>query len=345
LLAEPLPLWCGLPVCTLPVQAGCLHHNAPSPQQGGGKRRRQKDYPLAVLGRGSGVVAESVKARISRKEVEQVILEGFFASCSATDRPARAVRAGLQEMGLSYAADPSISRQLARFLATEISPAAQDLLVPLRGGLFAHPTHVLFNGGVMKASALCNRMVQLLNSWLKKEGAEPVRVLRVPDPDLSVAQGAVYYGLARRGSGVRIGGGVGRSYYIGVAAASPAVPGRLPPTKALCVVPFGMEEGAEADVPGAEFGLVAGAPAQFRFLSSTTRRHDGLGSLVEARSGRFVELAPLEANLSVTNGAAAGTLVPVRLRSKITSAGTLELWLYERDGAGKWKVEMNVRDG
>jgi len=307
------------------------------------RKRKEKDYPLAILGRGSGVVAESVKARIAREEVAQVILDGFFGFCSATDRPARTLRAGLQELGLSYAADPSVSRHLARFLAKESLSAARDLPVPLRGGLFAHPTVVLFNGGVLKASALCNRLVQLLNGWLKKEGAEAVRVLRAAEPDLAVARGAVYYGLAMRGKGVRIRGGVARSYYIGVETAAPTVPGRRPPTKALCVVPFGMEEGAEADVPGVEFGLVVGEPAQFRFLSSTTRRDDKLGDLVEERRNSFEELAPIEANLPVTKQAAAGTLVPVRLRSKITAVGTLELWLHERKGPGKWKLEMKVR--
>lgn len=304
------------------------------------RRKKAKDYPLAILGRGSGVVAESVKTRTTREEVAQVILDGFFGFCSATDRPERMLRAGLQELGLSYAADPSVSRHLARFLAKESLEAARDLPGPLRGGLFAHPTVVLFNGGVMKAAALCDRLVILLNRWLKEEGAEPVRVLSTPEPDLAVARGAVYYGLAMRGKGVRIRGGVARSYYIGVETAAPTVPGRSPPTKALCVVSFGMEEGAEADVPGAEFGLVVGEPAQFRFLSSTTRRDDKLGSLVEERRNSFEELAPIQASLPVTKRAAAGTLVPVRLRSRITAVGTLELWLHERDGPGKWKLEI-----
>jgi hypothetical protein len=146
------------------------------------------------------------------------------------------------------------------------------------------------------------------------------------------------------GQGVRIRGGVARSYYIGVETSMPAVPGHKPPTKAICVVPFGMEEGAEAEVPGAEFGLVVGESAQFRFFSSTTRRHDRLGSTVQDRGDGLAELAPVEASLPATRRIRAGTLVPVRLRSKVTTVGTVELWCYERGGPGKWKLELSVKE-
>src|SRR5205807_248004 len=153
--------------------------------------------------------------------------------------------------------------------------------------------------------------------------------------DLAVARGAAFYGLGRKGKGVRIRGGVPRAYYIGVETSMPAVPGHRAPLKALCVVPFGMEEGAEATVPNAEFGLVVGEPAQFRFLSSTTRRDDQVGSSIEDWGDTIQELAPIEANLPATKKAAAGTLVPVTLQSKVTAIGTLELWCRERGGNGQ----------
>ena len=81
-------------------------------------------------------------------------------------------------------------------------------------------------------------------------GRAPVRVLAGADPDLAVARGAATYGLARRGRGVRIRGGTARAYYVGVETAMPAVPGMAPPVKALCVAPFGMEEGSEVELPG-----------------------------------------------------------------------------------------------
>ena len=302
------------------------------------------ELPLAILGRGSSVIGKTIKTKITREEVAKVILEGFFGMCKATDRPAKAIRMGLQELGLSYASDPSVSRQLARFLARENLAQGKDFPVQLKGKAFVHPTAILFNGGVMKANMLCDRVIELVNEWLKSEGSDPLRVLPSNDLDIAVARGAAFYGLGQRGKGVRIRGGVARTYYIGVESSMPAVPGHRPPIKALCVVSFGMEEGTEAEVPGAEFGLVVGEPAQFRFLSSTTRRDDRVGNTIEDWEGTCSELAPIEANLPATKKATAGTLVPVKLQTKVTAVGTLELWCKERDGNGQWKLELNVRE-
>src|SRR6185436_11023825 len=116
--------------------------------------------------------------------------------------------------------------------------------------------------------------------------------------------------------GVRIRGGTARTYYIGVETSLPAVPGAPPPLKALCVVPFGMEEGTEADVPNHESFLVVGAPAEFRFLSSTVRQEDAVGTLVEEWDDQIEEMAPLSATLEAEGGPA--RYVPVRLHSKVT---------------------------
>jgi hypothetical protein len=169
-----------------------------------------------------------------------------------------------------------------------------------------------------------------------------VGVLPSADLDLAVARGAAYYGMVRRGKGVRIRGGTARVYYVGVETSLPAIPGAPPPLKALCVVPFGMEEGTEVDVPGQEFGLVVGAPAEFRFLSSTVRRDDGVGTLVEEWDNEVEESTPMQATLEATKGQ--GQIVPVHLHSKVTEVGTLELWCISRDGKQKWKLEFNVRE-
>jgi hypothetical protein len=162
------------------------------------------------------------------------------------------------------------------------------------------------------------------------------------DLDLAVARGAAYYGLVRRGKGVRIRGGAARSYYVGVETSLPAVPGAAPPIKALCVVPFGMEEGTEADIPKQEFGLVVGAPAEFRFLGSTIRRADTPGTLIEEWEGQIDELAPVTTTLEAPGKE--GQMVPVHLHSKVTEIGTLELWCLSRDGKQRWKLEYNVRE-
>jgi hypothetical protein len=199
---------------------------------------------------------------------------------------------------------------------------------------------------VMKAAMLRDRVVEVLNSWLSAEGLEPLsakEILDAPDLDHAVACGAAYYGRARSGRGVRIRSGAPRTYYIGIESAMPAVPGLPAPLKALCVVPFGMEEGTEAKIPDREFGLIVGEPAEFRFLSSTVRKQDQIGSLVEDWGiDDIQELSPLEVTLKVDGQE--DTVLPVRLESRVTEIGTLELWCVSRDGQQRWKLELNIRE-
>jgi molecular chaperone DnaK (HSP70) len=298
--------------------------------------------PVTVLGRGSRVIGGTLKGELTRADVERVLVEGFFANCPADAEPARQRAVGLQELGLPYAADPAVTRHLAAFLRRNAEVLAQR--APTRRSKKKSPqvTAVLFNGGVFKADALRDRLVSVLNGWTKEAGGAPVKVLHGTDLDLAVARGAAYYGLVRRGKGVRIRGGTGRTYYVGVESSLPAVPGFPAPLKALCVVPFGMEEGTEADVPGQEFGLVVGEPAEFRFLGSTIRRSDPVGTLVEEWEGQIDELSPLATTLEAPGSE--GKAVPVHLHTKVTEVGILELWCLSRDGKQKWKLEFNVRE-
>src|SRR5216684_2645938 len=197
----------------------------------------------------------------------------------------------------------------------------------------------------MKAAELRGRVVEVLNSWLRQEGFDALgikQILEAPDLEHAVARGAVYYGKACRGRGVRIRSGASRTYYVGIESAMPAVPGMEAPLKALCVVPFGMEEGTEAVVPDREFGLVLGEPAEFRFLSSSIRKQDRVGDLLENWGSEIEELNPLEVTLRLDGQQ--GTLLPVRLESRVTEIGTLELWCASRDGANRWKLELNIRE-
>jgi hypothetical protein len=291
----------------------------------------RKSEPIVILGRSRKVIGGSLKTEIARADVEAALVDGFFPVVPAGAKPAAGRRMGLQELGLPYATDPAITRHVAAFLARHREVAPEG------------PTAVLFNGGVTKAGPLRDRIVEMLSSWRGKAGT--VRVLGGARPelvDVAVAEGAATYGLARRGRGVRIRGGTARAYYVGIETAAPAVPGVAAPMKALCVAPFGMEEGTEVELPGVEFGLVVGEPAEFRFLGSSVRRGDGPGTVVEpSEVGELEELAPLEATLSAAGEE--GRTVPVRLRAHVTDVGTLELWCVAREGDRRWKVEFNVR--
>ncbi len=276
-----------------------------------------KEQPITILGRGTGLVGGTVKTKLKRADVERILLEGFLPAASLDEVP-QGRRATLAEIGLPYAADPAFTRHLAHFLH--------------RQG--AAPTRVLFNGGVLRADLVRNRILEVMNSWF------PTPVVPLVGEDLmhAVARGAAYYGLARQGQGVRVRGGVPRSYYIGVESAMPAVPGMRVPLKALTVAPFGMEEGTGVKFPEREFALSVGERAQFRFLQSTVRKGDAPGSLIEDLGSDFEETSPIEVFLP----GAAGEIVPVTLETLVTETGVLELWFVARDGR-RWKLEFNVR--
>jgi len=282
--------------------------------------------PVVVLGRSRKVIGGAVRTDLGRVEVEATLIDGFFPKVGPEARPHAARRVGLQEIGLPYANDAAITRHIAAFVARHHDVAPDGV------------SALLFNGGVMHAPRFRDRLASVLRSWR----GDDVRVLAGAHPDLAVAEGAAVYGLARRGRGVRIRGGAARAYYVGVEVAAPAVPGVAAPVKALCVAPFGMEEGTELAVPNAEFGLVVGEPAEFRFFGSSVRRDDVAGTLVERwQPGELEELAPIEAALTAKGQD--GRTVPVHLRAHATEIGTLELYCVARDGKGRWKLELNVR--
>jgi molecular chaperone DnaK (HSP70) len=295
---------------------------------------KETAMPVAILGRGRKVVGGTLRAEIARAEVERTLVEGFFPTCAVSDRPQGQRRTAVQELGLPYASDAAVTRHLAQFLSRHhgATGATPD---------FARPTAVLFNGGVMRAAGLRTRLVDVVNGWLQTVGAPTLRVLTGGDPEHAVARGAAYYGLARRGRGVRIRGGTARAFYLGVETAMPAVPGLRPPIKALCVVPHGIEEGSDVELPKQEFGLVVGEPAEFRFLSSSTRRDDIVGTVVESWTDDIEELPPLDSTLEWEGQE--GTTVPVRLQARVSEVGVLELWFVSRDGSRRWKLEFNVR--
>ena len=306
--------------------------------------------PIVVPGRGSQLLGSSLRSELTRDEIEKVLVDGFFPNVPASARPVARARVGLTQIGLPYASDPAITKHLAAFLGKQAGAAAALDPGAERSGERApkllRPTAVLFNGGVMKSPALRGRVIDALNGWLEAEGARPVRVLEGADLDLGVARGAAYYGLARRGRGLRIRGGTARAYYVGIESAVPAVPGLEPPIIALCVAPFGMEEGTEAELPPQEFGVVVGEPVRFRFFGSTVRRDDQAGlELDHWREGEIDELPPIEVTLPA-DGRTEGDVVPVRLRASITEVGTLLLEAIPKVTQRpdeRWRVELSVR--
>ena len=286
------------------------------------------EVQVTILGKGSSLIGGTIKAKLRRDQVEKV-LEGFLPMVTSAETPQQTRRAALQELGLPYAQDPAITRHLARFLRQG------------EKGALACPTHILFNGGVMHAPFVRTRLLEVLNSWLEAEGHPAVKPLSGEDLMHAVARGAAYYGAVRHGKGIRIRGGIPRSYYVGIESAMPAVPGIPAPLKALAVAQFGMEEGTSVRIPNREFGLIVDQPAEFRFFCSATRRDDAPGALIEDVGDDLEELSPVEVRL--TSEGKTGDSVPVSFETVITETGMLQLWSVARDGR-RWKLEFNVRE-
>lgn len=286
-----------------------------------------KEQPLTILGRGTGLVGGTIRGKIKRDEVRNLLLDGFFPVVQSDIAPQRQRRAALLEVGLNYAADPAVTKHLAHFLRQ-----AGDV----------HPTHMLLNGGVLQAGAIEQRLLDVVNGWQERPVVELRNESKEADLMHAVAYGAAYYGLAKTGTGVRIRGGVPRTYYVGIESSLPAVPGLAAPMKALTVVPFGLEEGSKVELPQRRFALVVGEPAEFRFFSSLARKNDAPGALIEEIPNDLEELAPIEVLLPAKEGERE-EVVPVTLESNVTETGMLELWCVAADGR-RWKLEFNVRE-
>ncbi|MGH8553686.1 MAG: hypothetical protein ACRERS_10360, partial [Methylococcales bacterium] len=304
------------------------------------------EIPLVVPIRGSSLIGGSIRTELTREEVDRVLVEGFLPSVNVSERPFSKPRTGLTTIGLPYAQDPAISRHLGFFLSRQLGAIDEvpDYQRP-HNATFLHPSAVLLNGGVLKAQPLADRLMSVLNGWLASEQARPARLLEGVDLDLSVARGAAYYGFVRKGRGVRIRGGTAASYYVGVERAMPAVPGMAPPLQALCIAPFGMEEGTETQLPPYEFGLVVGEPVRFRFFGSTVRREDKVGARLDHWMPEDIqELDEIEVTLPL-EGREPGEVVPILLGAAVTEVGTLKLDAVAKHGGNRWKVEFDVRAG
>ncbi|MFO0762742.1 MAG: Hsp70 family protein [Byssovorax sp.] len=311
--------------------------------------------PIVVPSRGAKLLGGGLRAELLRAEIESTLVNGFFPEVAASARPITRARAGLTQLGLPYASDAGITRHLAAFLGRQAGATdkLEGFTSTARTGTSAdrapsllHPTAVLFNGGVMKSDLLRERLVAMLNQWLEGDGAPPVRVLQGADLDLAVSKGAASYGLSLHGKGIRIRGGTARAYYVGIESAMPAVPGIEPPITALCLAPFGMEEGTAAKLPPFELGVVVGEPVRFRFFGSSVRRDDQAGAELDSwRDGELEELSPIEVTLPA-EGRREGDIVPVTLRASVTEIGTLLLEaipISPQKADERWKIELSVR--
>jgi molecular chaperone DnaK (HSP70) len=279
--------------------------------------------PIQLAGRGRGVVAGSVSEALTRTDVEELVLEGFFPLVPVDARPRAGRSTGLREWGLPFAAESEIPRHIAAFLARHDATIGGD-------------DAVLYNGGVFTPATLRARVTALLTSWAG--GAEPT-VLASVGLDEAVARGAAYYALVRRGEGVRVTAGSARACYLGLGPATDASRERL-----VCLVPRGMEEERAVVLREPEFEVLANAPVSFQLFTSTRGEDEEPGALLETTRGELTALPPIRTVLRHGKKLAART-IPVHVEARRTALGTLELWCASTEGQHRWRLEFQLRDG
>ena len=291
--------------------------------------------PVAVPGRGRKLVGGTVSVDLAAADVRRLVLDGFFPEVPATATPEAAAGGGFVQLGLPFEADPAVTKHLAAFLAN--NPGVT-------------PTHLLLNGGAFRSQPLRDRLHAVLSSWLPAPPApldRPAAAL-----DQAVARGAAFYGRAKRTGGVRIRGGTGRSYYVGIESAGLAIPGVPRPVSAVCVVPRGMEEGTETEIPparlpGGGVGVTVGRPARFRFFAAPDRPDDAPGDVLRDVAA-LEETDPVETTLDPaaagSGDAEAGEVIPVNFHAAVTELGELRLSAKRTDGAGEWTLGFDVRE-
>ena len=293
------------------------------------RRGGPERVPVQVLGIGSGVVGGTMSAELTRADVNEVLLDGFLPLVGADASPDEGRGSGLQELGLPYESDAAITRHLSDFLAR--SSEGSELL---------RVDAVLFNGGALKGVGVRKRVVRQLRQWAEEGGGSAPVLLEGAPLDLAVARGAAYYGVVRRGLGVRIGGGSARAYYVQVARDETAVESNE--VKALCVAPMGLEEGESVRIEGHDFLVRANRPVSFQLMGSTAREGDRGGDLVEVERASMEPLPPI---LTVLRFGKPGAHreIPIRLASRLTEVGTLELWCESVETEHRWRLDMQVR--
>jgi molecular chaperone DnaK (HSP70) len=300
---------------------------------------------VRVVGRGRSVVGSAVTGTLARDEVQRLVVDGFFPIVDAQALPRRDTRVALQEWGLPFADDPEVSRHLAAFLqrhaadTATLATAASD--TPTSPGPQASPTWpdaVLFNGGALKPPIIRERLVELLRSW---SGQEPT-VLQSVDLDLAVARGAAYYGLVRRGQGVRVAGGSARAYYLGLEPATAGPEEATQPVRALCVAHRGMQEGEQLEIDEPAFDVIANRGVAFPLYASSVRLGDRTGQMLSLERESLTELPPIRTVLRFGKKLTERKL-PVHIVTHLTEVGTMELWFRSLSTEHRWRLQFHLR--
>ncbi|HEV3142918.1 MAG TPA: Hsp70 family protein, partial [Gemmataceae bacterium] len=314
-------------------------------------------FSVTLMGRGRSVIGGAMHTTLNAGEVRKLLFDGFFPHCSPDAEPGRGARTGLHEMGLPYVSDPAVTRHLAAFLKHH-DPQGSKTRLAASGdakpqGESSSPAGVdaiLFNGGVFQPNVLQQRVLDVMKAWYDTPAhAWSPLVLTNPSLDLAVAWGAASFAWLRHSGGRRIGGGIPRSYYIGIEPsvsrdAESSERSGSSPLAVLCVAPQHLDEGAGVELQKPVLELALGQPVQFPLFSSTVREQDKAGAILTIAPDQLAELPPLHTVLRGGKRSTGAKMVPVTLFTRITEIGTLELFCVARDGNNRWRLEFNIRE-
>ncbi len=293
-------------------------------------------------GGGAKLVGGGLRTEVTRAEVCELLVEGFLPRVELTDRPVQR-QSGFQEFGLPFASDAGITRYLAAFLCAHRN-AGQEVDSEVEPGSAAsgvaehdpaRPDVVLFNGGFFASPLLRDRLLEVLTGWFRDAG-EPEWAPMVLDHDrldLAVARGAAYYGMVRRGEGVRIAASLARSYYVSVAADEPV---------AVCLVPGNAEPGQDFELQERPFHLAISQPVEFPLFVSSTRLADQPGDLLPIDREQMTPMPPIRTVLKTRSRNETGE-IPVHLHVHLTEVGTIDLWCHEVGSDRSWRLQFDIR--
>lgn len=283
-------------------------------------------------GSGSKVIGGGLQTEVTRDEVCQLLIEGFLPKVALTEKPSQR-QSGFQEFGLPYASDAAMTRYLAAFLTVHRTDARDDTSASDHDP--ARPDVVLFNGGFFASPLLRDRLLEVLTSWFRDDQHPQwsPTVLDHDRLDLAVARGAAYYGMVRRGDGVRIAASLARSYYVSVASDEPV---------AVCLVPGNAEPGQTFELTERTFQLAISQPVEFPLLVSSTRLADRPGDLLPIDREQMTPMPPIRTVLKTRSRNETGE-IPVNLRVHLTEVGTIELWCHQVDSDRNWRLQFDIR--
>ncbi|MCL2724488.1 MAG: hsp70 family protein [Polyangiaceae bacterium] len=281
---------------------------------------------VTVLGRGGRLVGGARTTTLTKEEVFELLLGGFFPMVSGDAQPPRA-RGGIVAFGLPYERDPEITRHVRQFLLRHAASLPNGV-----------PDAVLLNGGVFHATPIVRALLDAMTAW---GGGKPPAMLANRDPDLAVARGAVRYGLARRGMVYRVESGASHGCYVAVASDDSG----SPQMRAVCILPRGAKEGVHYEA-GRRFELVVGRSVRFDMFASDVAR-DEAGALVTIDEESFERLPAVVARIPKTSNA---EIVPVHLGGELLATGQLALACTEITGSEdvptrSHRLEFSLREG